>query len=86
MYMLAAFRAVQGLGAGGLFSLALGDHRRHRAAPRTGPLPGLLPGRVRHVERARPGDRRLLRRADTILRITGWRWVFLVNVRSGSSR
>ncbi len=39
-----------------------GDHRRHRAAAGAGPLPGLLPGRVRHVQRARPGARRLLRR------------------------
>ncbi len=32
MFQLAAFRAVQGLGAGGLFSAGPGDHRRHRAA------------------------------------------------------
>ena len=39
-----------------------GDHRRHRAAPAAGPLPGLLPRRVRHVQRARPGARRPVRR------------------------
>ena len=39
------------------------DHRRHRVAAGARPLQGLLHGGVRHVERARPGDRRLLRRA-----------------------
>ncbi len=43
MYMLAAFRAVQGLGAGGLSPRA-GDHRRHRVAARAGPLHRLLHG------------------------------------------
>ena len=38
------------------------DHRRHRGAPGAGPVPGLLRGRLRHVERARPGGGRLLRR------------------------
>ena len=40
-----------------------GDHRRHRAAAGARQVPGLLPRGVRHVERARPGRRRLLRRA-----------------------
>ena len=39
-----------------------GDHRRHRAAAGARQVPGLLPGRLRHLERARPGHRRLLRR------------------------
>ena len=34
------------------------DPRRHRAAPRTRPLPGLLPRGVRDVQRGGPGDRR----------------------------
>ena len=38
------------------------DHRRHRVAARTGPLHRLLHGDVRHVERARPADRWVLRR------------------------
>ena len=62
MYQLAAYRALQGIGAGGLMSLALaiiGD-----IVPPAGALevPGLLHGRLRHVERARPGHRRLPRR------------------------
>ena len=39
-----------------------GDHRRHRAAAGARAVPGLLHGRLRHLERARPGHRRLLRR------------------------
>nr|WP_284289046.1 MarR family transcriptional regulator [Angustibacter aerolatus] len=38
------------------------DHRRHRAAAAARQVPGLLPRGVRHLERARPGHRRLLRR------------------------
>ena len=60
-----------------------GDHRRHRPAAGARQVPGLLPGGVRHLERARPGGRRLLRRRSTILGITGWRWVFLINVPIG---
>ncbi len=62
MYMLAAFRAFQGLGAGGLFSMALAIIGDIVAAARAGPLPGLLPRGLRDVERDRSGDRRLLRR------------------------
>ena len=83
MYQLAAFRAFQGIGAGGLFSLALTI------------LGDLVPPR----ERARyqgyflavfgtssvlgPVIGGLLAGQSTILGITGWRWVFLVNVPIG---
>ena len=62
MYELAAFRAMQGIGAGGLFSLALAIIGDIVPPRRAGQVPGLLPRRVRHVQRARPGARRLLRR------------------------
>ena len=68
MYMLAAFRAFQGIGAGGLFSMALAILGDIVAAPRAGTLPGLLHGRVRHVQRARAGRRRVLRWAGQHLR------------------
>ena len=63
MYMLAAFRAFQGIGAGGLFSLALAIIGDIDPAPRARPLPGLLHGRLRHLQRAGSGRRRLLRRS-----------------------
>ena len=62
MYELAAFRAVQGIGAGGLFSLALaiiGDivPPRERAK-----YQGYFLAVFGTVQRPRPGARRLLRR------------------------
>ena len=62
MYELAGYRALQGLGAGGLMALAitiLGDLVAPRERAR---YQGVLPRRLRHLERARPGGRRLLRR------------------------
>ena len=83
MYQLAGFRAVQGLGAGGLFSLALAI------------IGDIVPAR----ERARyqgyflavfgtssvlgPVIGGFFAGADQILGIDGWRWVFLVNVPIG---
>ncbi|MFB7722793.1 MDR family MFS transporter [Nocardia sp. NPDC056100] len=83
MYELAAFRAFQGLGAGGLMSLALtilgdmvGPRERARyqgyflAVFGTSSVVGPVLGGV-------------ISGQDTILGITGWRWVFLVNVPLG---
>ena len=83
MYELAAFRAVQGLGAGGLFSLALtilGDIVPPRERARyqgyilavfgTSSVIGPVIGGV------------LSGQAD-IAGIDGWRWIFLVNVPLG---
>ena len=83
MYQLAAYRAFQGIGAGGLFALALAI------------IGDLVPPR----ERARyqgyflavfgtssvlgPVVGGFLAGQSTILGITGWRWVFLVNVPIG---
>ncbi|GAB4588462.1 MDR family MFS transporter [Nocardia sp. IFM 10818] len=83
MYQLAAFRAFQGLGAGGLMSLALtilgdmvGPRERARyqgyflAVFGTSSVVGPVLGGV-------------LAGQDQILGISGWRWVFLVNVPLG---
>src|SRR5690348_12509870 len=83
MYMLAGFRALQGLGAGGLFSLALAI------------IADIVPPR----ERARyqgyflavfgtssvlgPVIGGFFAGQASILGVTGWRWVFLVNVPIG---
>ncbi|WP_156371408.1 MDR family MFS transporter [Nocardia arizonensis] len=83
MYQLAAFRAFQGLGAGGLMSLALailGDIISPRERARyqgyflavfgTSSVIGPVLGGV-------------LAGQDSILGVSGWRWVFLVNVPLG---
>ncbi|MEV5838260.1 MDR family MFS transporter [Nocardia sp. NPDC052112] len=83
MYELAAFRAFQGLGAGGLMSLALtilGDivSPRERAKYQgyflavfgTSSVIGPVLGGVFAGQ-------------DSILGVSGWRWVFLVNVPIG---
>ncbi len=83
MYELSAFRALQGIGAGGLFSMALAI------------LADIVPPR----ERARyqgyflavfgmssvvgPLVGGFFAGQETILGIAGWRWVFLVNVPIG---
>ncbi|GAA1996115.1 MFS transporter [Nakamurella flavida] len=84
MPQLAAFRAFQGLGAGGLFSLALAI------------IADIVPPRERAKYQGYflavfgtssvigPLVGGLFAGADTILWITGWRWVFLVNVPIGA--
>ncbi|HET7798770.1 MAG TPA: MDR family MFS transporter [Humibacillus xanthopallidus] len=77
---LAAFRAVQGIGAGGLFSLALaiiGDivPPRERAK-----YQGYFLAVFGTSSVIGPVVGGILSNQETILGITGWRWVFLVNV------
>ncbi|MBL0002900.1 MAG: MFS transporter [Actinomycetales bacterium] len=83
MYQLAAFRAVQGIGAGGLFSLALaivGDivPPRERAK-----YQGYFLAVFGTSSVLGPIIGGFFAGADSILGITGWRWVFLVNVPVG---
>ena len=83
MYMLAAFRAVQGLGAGGLFSLALaiiGDIVSPRERAR---YQGYFLAVFGTSSVLGPVVGGFFAGADSILSITGWRWVFLVNVPIG---
>ncbi|WP_051215240.1 MDR family MFS transporter [Granulicoccus phenolivorans] len=83
MYMLAAFRAIQGIGAGGLMSLAMAiigdivaprDRARYQgfflAVFGTSSVLGPLIGGF-------------FAQTDSILGVTGWRWVFLINVPIG---
>ncbi|MFE3293644.1 MDR family MFS transporter [Rhodococcus sp. NPDC059234] len=83
MYMLAAFRAFQGLGAGGLMSLALailGDivGPRERAK-----YQGYFLAVFGTSSVLGPVLGGLLAGQSSILGIDGWRWVFLVNVPIG---
>ena len=83
MYMLAALRAVQGLGAGGLFTLVLaiiGDivSPRERAK-----YTGYFMSVFATSSVLGPVAGGVFAGSDEILGITGWRWVFLVNVPIG---
>ncbi|NBO46087.1 MAG: DHA2 family efflux MFS transporter permease subunit [Actinobacteria bacterium] len=83
MYQLAGFRAVQGIGAGGLFSLALaiiGDivPPRERAK-----YQGAFLAVFGTASVLGPLVGGFFAGTDSIIGITGWRWVFLVNVPIG---
>jgi EmrB/QacA subfamily drug resistance transporter len=83
MYQLAAYRAVQGLGGGGLMSLAitiLGDllSPRERAKYQAYFLAVFGTSSV-----LGPIIGGFFAGADAVLGVTGWRWIFLVNVPLG---
>ncbi|WP_442790000.1 MDR family MFS transporter [Nocardia sp. CDC160] len=83
MYELAAFRAFQGLGAGGLMSLALtimGDIVSPRERAR---YQGYFLAVFGTSSVVGPVIGGVLSGTDEILGVTGWRWVFLVNVPIG---
>lgn len=83
MYQLAAFRAFQGIGAGGLFSLALtiiGDLVPPRERAR---YQGFFLAVFGTSSVLGPVVGGFLAGQDTILGVDGWRWVFLVNVPIG---
>ena len=80
MYELAAFRAVQGIGAGGLFSLALaiiGDvvPPRERAK-----YQGFFLAVFGTSSVLGPVLGGFFAGADDIFGVTGWRWIFYINV------
>jgi EmrB/QacA subfamily drug resistance transporter len=83
MYQLAGYRALQGVGAGGLFSLALailGDivPPRERAK-----YQGYFLAVFGTSSVLGPVVGGFLAGQDTILGVAGWRWVFLVNLPIG---
>src|SRR4051812_33354642 len=84
MYELAAFRAFQGIGAGGLFTLVLaiiGDivSPRERAK-----YTGYFMATFATSSVLGPVIGGFFAGQEEILGITGWRWVFLVNVPIGA--
>lgn len=83
MYQLAGFRAIQGLGAGGLFVLALaiiGDIVRPRERSRYQAYFIVVFGSASVLGPVIGG---FLAGQESILGLTGWRWVFFVNVPIG---
>jgi len=83
MYMLAAFRAFQGLGAGGLFSLALAilaDIVSPQDRPR---YMGYFMAVFATSSVLGPVVGGFLSGQDSILGVSGWRWIFYVNVPIG---
>jgi len=83
MYMLAAFRALQGIGAGGLFTLVLaiiGDIVSPRERAR---YTGYFMATFGTSSVLGPVIGGFFADHATILGLTGWRWVFLVNVPIG---
>ncbi|GAA3557567.1 MFS transporter [Amycolatopsis ultiminotia] len=83
MYELAAFRAVQGLGAGGLMSLAMtiiGDVVPPRERPR---YQGYFLAVFGISTVLGPVLGGFFAGFDSLAGISGWRWVFLINVPIG---
>jgi EmrB/QacA subfamily drug resistance transporter len=83
MYELAAFRAIQGVGAGGLMSLALaiiGDIVPPRERAR---YQGFFLAVFGTASVLGPILGGFFAGADTILWVDGWRWVFYLNVPIG---
>jgi EmrB/QacA subfamily drug resistance transporter len=85
MYELAAFRALQGIGAGGLISLALaiiGDIVAPRERARYQSMFFAVFGTS---SVAGPLIGGFFAGADSIFGITGWRWIFYINVPVGAA-
>ncbi|WP_083283127.1 MDR family MFS transporter [Humibacillus sp. DSM 29435] len=77
---LAAYRAIQGLGAGGLFALALAIIGDIVAPRERAKYQGYFLAVFGTSSVLGPVIGGFFAGQDTILGVTGWRWVFLVNV------
>ncbi len=84
MYELAIFRAIQGLGAGGLMSLALTVMGDILAPRERAKYQGYFLATFGISSVIGPLLGGLLSGADQILGITGWRWIFLLNLPIGA--
>jgi EmrB/QacA subfamily drug resistance transporter len=83
MYELAAFRAIQGLGAGGLMSLALAIIADIVSPRERGRYMGYFMAVWGTSSVIGPVVGGFFAGAGTVAGIDGWRWVFLVNVPVG---
>ncbi|MDO7867823.1 MDR family MFS transporter [Nocardioides jiangxiensis] len=84
MYQLAAFRAVQGIGAGGLFTLALAILGDIVAPRERAKYTGYMMALFATSSVVGPIIGGLFAQADTIVGIAGWRWIFLINAPIGA--
>ena len=85
MLMLAAFRAIQGIGAGGLMSLPLAIMGDMLAPRERAKYQGYFLAVFGVSSLIGPLVGGVLSGAPQILFITGWRWVFLINVPIGAA-
>jgi EmrB/QacA subfamily drug resistance transporter len=83
MYMLAGFRALQGLGAGGLMALPLAIMGDILAPRERAKYQGYFLAVFATSSVVGPLIGGLFAGADQILFVDGWRWVFLVNLPIG---
>jgi len=83
MYQLAGFRALQGLGAGGLMALPLAIMGDILAPRERAKYQGYFLAVFGVSSVIGPLVGGLLSGTDFILGITGWRWVFLINIPIG---
>ncbi|MDX3385529.1 MDR family MFS transporter [Streptomyces niveiscabiei] len=80
IYELAGFRAVQGLGGGGLMSLAMTVIADLTSPRERGRYQGYITAVFAGASIAGPLVGGLLAGQDTLLGVAGWRWIFLLNV------
>lgn len=83
IFQLAAFRAIQGLGAGGLMALPLAIMGDMLAPRERAKYQGYFLAVFGISSVIGPLIGGLFADADQILGITGWRWVFLINIPIG---
>ena len=85
MYMLAAFRAFQGLGAGGLFSLALAIIADIIPPRERAKYQGYFMAVFATSSVLGPLVGGFLAGQSSILGLAGWRWIFWINVPLGAA-
>ncbi|MFC5929971.1 DHA2 family efflux MFS transporter permease subunit [Cryobacterium melibiosiphilum] len=83
MYELAVFRAIQGLGAGGLMALPLTIMGDMLAPRERAKYQGYFLAVFGVSSVIGPLIGGVLAGSDTLLGVTGWRWVFLINIPIG---
>ncbi len=84
MLMLAGFRALQGIGAGGLMSLPLAIMGDVLAPRERAKYQGFFLATFGIAAVVGPLVGGIFAGADTLLGIDGWRWVFLINIPIGA--